>query len=323
MPMSALLLCLGLTVGAHAAPTAGHYHPDQVAQKSEVFHQAAVALGPRFDDVQGALARLGRALEGLDLAVATLGTDAPPELVDYAAATRRTATGQYIQVQRHVDLVQEDTARTFEAALARAVDGLGSEYDLEECGVSGVAAMMGRGGSCKGTDLNPRLAEALDADPELRADVGEIAEVPWPEVTVASTPQPVVPVTGTARWVAMHALVKAFADPSLDGHTEDLEDALAPLEDGLAAGDAKAIATAEKHRATYEAALAADGQVLRSALKDALEKAEKKGGLREVGLCANPGELGGCAGEDVTREVIAAMQADKRFLKATAPLENP
>jgi len=318
--MYALLLGLGLGLEAHAAPAPGHYHPDQVAQKSAVFHQAAVALGPRFDEVQGALARLGRALEGLDLGVATLGPDAPPELLDYAASTRRTATGQYMQVQRHVDLLQDDTARTFESALARAVEGIGSEYLLEECGVSGVAAMMGRGGDCKGADLNPRLAKALDADPKLKAAVNEIAEVPWPEVAVEGAPQAVVAVTGTARWVAVHALVEAFADPSLDRHTEDLEDALAPLEDGLASGDAEAIAAAEKHRAAYEAALAADGQVLRNAMQDSLEKAEKKGGPREVGLCANPGELGGCAGEDATREILAAMRADKRFLKATAAL---
>lgn len=301
-----------LLVSAVFAASPAYYHPEDVAAKSASFAAAAESSGPAFDAAQSAVSALGRSLEDLDLGVALLGKAAPPELAQWSEATRRAGLAGYLQVQKHVDLLQEDYAKAFEAALDRALPRVSAGYDVVVCQARRSFGPAGASASaCKGEDLNAALARALDADAALARELAAISAVPWPTPQAPSAAQPVVALSGTARWISASELARAFYKDRLIARKEVLEDAMAPLEEGVDAGEADAIAGAQALRDAWAADLAQDGDALRAAVTAALGRAHAD----DVGLCANPAVLGGCAGADVTRELLPVLEADKKLNK--------
>lgn len=291
------------------------YHPDDIAAKSTRFAAAAQAIEPRFAAGEAAAARWGDAVADLELGAAMLGKDAPAELTTWVADTRRQLTGQFLRLQRHAGLVQEDFSAVFGAALGRVLPAVAKGYDARECKATGIAAMMRRT-TCEGEDLSPALARALDADPALEKEIADILSVEWP--TVALEPRTWAPaaLTGTARWVDGAAVAEAFTAARVQSRKDALDARLDPLQDGLEARDPAVIAAAQAERARYVAALGEDGAFLRAALTEALVRGEKKGGPAQVGWCPNPAALGGCVGEDVTRAVVERLREDRRFVDA-------
>ncbi|MDP2312560.1 MAG: hypothetical protein Q8P41_06610 [Pseudomonadota bacterium] len=317
--MSALLagLAAAMLGGTAQAAETAHYHPNDVAKKSTVFAKVAEDMGPAFDERQGRIVSLGTVLAELELGVALLGPAAPAEVRAWSEKTRRKVVGETLRLQRHVDLLQEDYGRVFGAAVSRALPVVGKGFDVKECGATGVLAMMGKK-DCPGTDLNPKLAAAIDADAALGKELADIASVEWPTFEAPSAAQPVVALTGTTRWVSGGAL----AEKLIGGRVKLRQDALESQLDRSLPDEPtqEDLAKAQKLKDDYLLALGADGDVLRKALTEALARAEKKGGPAQVGWCANPPALGGCAGDDVTAAVLETVQADKKFAKGIAEL---
>ncbi len=310
--MSALLVGLAALAATALAAEPAHYHPNDVAKKSVVFAKVADTMGPAFDDRQGRIVALGSVLAELELGVALLGTTAPAEVRAWSDKTRRKVVGETMRLQRHVDLLQDDYARVFGAAVSRALPGIGKGFDVKECGATGVLAMMGKK-DCPGADLNPKLAAALDVDGALARELADIASVEWPSFEAPTSPQAVVSLTGTTRWVSGGKLAEALIGPHVKARQDALEsqiDRMMPDEPT----DAD-VAKAQALKDAYLVALGKDGEVLRAALVGALGRAEKKGGPAQVGWCANPVALGGCPGEDVTAAVLERLEGDKKFGK--------
>lgn len=318
MEVSVLLL---LVLPSASAEPAGYYHPDNIAAQSARFAEASSVMGPAFEDAQTTLSRMGRDLENLERNTAFLGTDAPEELTSWYQETQRAVTGQYIQIQRHVDLLQEDYMNIFSAAAERAITAVAAGRDLQECNDSGgISSMLGRSArgaaDCIGADLNAQIAGAIDQDIGLAEELREINAIPWPAVSIEPTAQPLHAVTGTTRYVSMTALSR-YLDDKADLRREAFEDALAPFEDGINSGDSAAMEQAAQLKAAYFASLGEDGAILQAALLKSLTKAAKKvPGFTEVGICANPEALGGCDGEDITDMVMALLRDDNKFQKA-------
>ncbi|MEL6346486.1 MAG: hypothetical protein AAFV53_25470 [Myxococcota bacterium] len=318
--MTLMLLLFTLTLTANAGSPA-YYHPDDVAAKSERFRSAASKTAPDFEKAQSDLSRLGKQMEQMELAVSMLGDQAPESLKMWSAETQRTVNGQYLQIQRHVDLLQEDFSTIFGDALNRALIPLGTGTDVEECSPGGgISSMMRRGnasGGCEGADLNPTLARALDQDPQLAAALDEIYGIPYPPLGVTPKEQPSIPLTGSGKTVQLALVARVFMNDRITQRLEVFEASLAPLERELSANESSAIEEAASLKAAYAQALAEDGQVLQDAMAASLSKAAKKEPMfGEIALCANPEALGGCSGEDVTREVVAFLKSDRRFQKA-------
>lgn len=314
-----MLLALALATAASAGEPAW-YHPDEVAAQSAVFQAAAGELGPRYQALEDSLRRLSRPLEDLELATALAGDRLSRDTRAWAEQTRRTALAGHLQAQRHVDYVQDEYGRIFGAALQRALPTVSGGATARECASGGgVQAMMGRGAACEGVDLNPALARALDADPLLADEVARLNALPWPQVQVEPAPQPALALTGTGGWVQLAPLARALWPDRLERRTDDLDRELAPFEDALDAGDEAALASAREARARYEAALAADGEVLLALVAEALEKKARKGGA-DVGACVNPVALGGCPGQDRTEEIIGLIGQDRRLQRGLAEL---
>lgn len=315
-PIAPLAALLTLTGAAHAAPAA-FYHPDTVAEQSARFAESVPAAAAAFDRAQLEVGRLGEALEDLEQGVALCGDALPAESRAWAELTRKQGLGQFLVVQRFVDGIQDDYSGAFEAALKRALPAVGGEGGVAVCKPSGPRLGPGGGGSraCEGRDLNPALAKAIDADPELRASLAEITGRAWPGIAVEPAPQPVVALTGAERWISASALVDAFLIERVRARAELLEDQQASLEEEEPTPER--IAEAQAQKDAYLSGIARDGAALREAAAAALARAEKKGQApAAVGVCANPSLLGACAGEDVTGAALELLRADKKLQKA-------
>ncbi|MFM2245487.1 MAG: hypothetical protein RL071_1561 [Pseudomonadota bacterium] len=314
-------LCVIFTASPALAAEPAYYLPDSVAQKSVVFRSAAEVSGPAFEARNKQLDKTGAGLRRLDLAVALLGDEASPALRAWTLETRRQATGEGMRLQRHLDLLQEDYAQTFTAAVDRAAAVVAKGRALKACEAPPrPIGMPGTGKPpCPGVDLSADLAAAIDKDTVLKGKIDELNALPWPAVSSPNQSWPVVPLTGSAGWVSLGAAAEVLIPERIKLRQAVLEQQLEPLEARIAAGDAAALAEAQKLRAVYDQALAGDGRALKAALKVSLEKTK---GAPAVGLCPSAPALGGCPGPDLTKEVLGLLKDNKTWDKAAADLRG-
>lgn len=291
-----------------------HYHPDRVAQSSQLFARYAEALGPSYETAQRTLTDDSLALERLERAVLLLGDRAGEDLTSWSAEQKQLLTHQYLRTQAHISLLEDDSSAIFTAAMEQALTSYADRSPVECSGPSSVMALIGPGGrsasaSCEGESLNAALAAHIDADAALNAAVDEILAIAWPDLGIEPAEQAVVELTGTEGYVQLHELAELF-DRELDRMADTLEGKLRPYEGAIAAGDQAAMAQAVAVRERYELAMAEAGNLV----LDAAAKALKKGPA--VGICANPEALGGCAGADRTDEVLPMLAAHKKVQRA-------
>lgn len=296
---------------AGSAPTPAYYHPDDIAAKSARFASASEAMGPKFEAGEREVAQVGKAADRLEIGTALLGASASEDLHAWSTTTRRQISGQYLRLQKHVGLLQDDFSTVFGAALERALPGASSGKSVKPCSASKVAAMMGRS-DCEGESLNSALAAAIDKDPQLQKDLADILAVEWPVIQLAPSVQAVVPVTGAEHWVSVWAVAEKFQGSKLAERENTLQVTLEGLADGIDAKDAAALAAAQAAKKSWESALAADGEVLRASVTSSMARQKS---APTWGWCANPKSLGGCPGDDVTIAVIDQLAADKKFQK--------
>lgn len=313
-------MLITLLLGTAMAGPAAFYDPEAVASASTRFKSATDEVGPRFLAVEAQLRKLSPAVEDLELASA-LARDAIGKTGrTWASSTRTAAVEAHLRAQAQVDQVQNGYVQAFEAALTRALPTVGAGREVKECtGGTGMAAMMARKTPCVGDDLSAALAAKMDADPQLIADIAAIANLPWPEVSVPSQAQPVIPLTGSDGFIELAPLARALVADRLERRADNFDRAVAPLTEAVDAGQAEAIAEAQKARDAWERGLGSDGQVLLPLLQEAVARLKKDAGL-SVGLCANPAALGGCEGKDRTAELLPMLTADKKLTKAIASL---
>ncbi len=301
------------------AGEAAHYSPDSVASHSATFARFAEALGPRGEELDEQMAVAGSAIHELDLGVDLLGGRADEALRAWRLQQRKLYAQHGLQAQSFSDWIQEASTEVFMAAMDIAI----RDHDgaLESCKArSGMAAItmgpMAGGGpqTCPGADVSADLAASMDANADLTGVVDQLLAEPWPEVKLGSAGQLVVPFVGVDGYVRVAVLAEALMGSRIEALEEGLDRDLSDLDRALGQGGVEAQAAleeAEARRLRHEADLAREGQ----RLLGAIEKPLGKKGL-EVGLCANPPALGGCEGQDRTREVLEALRDDKKVLKA-------
>lgn len=313
-----LLLCTAALAGEP-----GHYHPDQVGQHSKVFVEASAKVAERFGAVEAEMARVSPDLVQLDQAAILCSRRASQEFSSYAATVRRDGAHQTAVVQAFVDTLVEDFERTFGSAMERALPAATEGYEVSLCKGSGIHALMGRT-QCEGTDLAPLIGKQMDLDELLAADVAEILGLEWPGFEVQGHTQAVVPITGVGGFVQFDLLVDILVAQRVKGiqarHAAALEEVAPDLEEGeTRAQREQALQKAQDLREIYESELADLGEELFAAVEASLGRNARKGAPAAVGVCANPKNLGGCSGEDLTDIVMPLLEADKKLAKALAP----
>ena len=333
--------------GEPAGP--GHFDRDRVVAASAAFRSVAgssqAALGPLERD----LMRTDGALAALDLSIQlTRGGGierAHHELWDARLVERSNRFGsEFGAFQEQLDGLGVGFEDAFEQALQRAIAGLAAEgfEPVVECAAKSndPFALTGPGGqrsapTCEGTDLSERISAAWDADEELKAALGAIVGQDWQKVTTYEGSEPPLALAGldpAGVWLAPSDLVDLLPEAievidDIDRRTqrarEELLGARAGLEDGPEL-EAQVDAIRTRARETREWSEARK-QAVGAVLWDAVERGRKKGkkdGWSSVGICMNPEAWGGCAGKDVTRELIDVLLGDRKLAKELAKLRD-
>ncbi len=313
----ALFLLLSIPMLLAGEPA--YYHPDDVASRSSLFARAAREESTRFDLVQRKLELAGSHLDELDRNAALAGMIADPAFLDYAGQTRKEITGAFLRLQAFVDVMTDDFSTTFGSALERALPQATAGYDVVVCKESGFTSLMDRE-PCPGEDLNRLLAQALDQDQDLAAQVDEILSVPWPELDLKSSPLQPIAITGTEQTVRMSSLAEILLGDSMDVLFNSYQQGIAALEEDLDSQDParkqQALEQGETFRAAYEEGMAALGRQLLQELRYHAPRLEKKDLPTHLAICPNPPGMGGCTGNDVTATAIPILQADRKLRRS-------
>ncbi len=319
--MWSIAMLLSSALGAE-----GHYHPADVVAASTRFAEAQETSAQHFDastERAGALAAaLNRYEEALDL----LGDRAPAADRERHPAIERAYTREMASLQAFVDVQVDDWYDSFGAALGRA---LASMEGVEECRSAPAGGGITDGGlrlpgrasltqDCAGPDRNAELAAAIDSDAVLSAIVDEVGARAWPSLSVDISPS--APVGLGERYVDLGRFFHAAAAPSLADI--DRRDSAARVDFAVAidGGASKEELASMRDEAAAITAATADARAslarpLLSAAEGALARWEKKG-EPPTAWCPNPELLGGCAGTDVTDELLPRLLEDRKVDRA-------
>lgn len=286
---------------------------EAISAKSELFGKAQARDAQAYEAAQDQLAGARRAVGDLELADALLAPDAARGR--YLGELDRSLSGQFLRLQRHTDLLGEDYARCFGAAVQRALVVVAEGRTVVECTqVSAVERAMGKGPRCPGTDISTKVAGVIDKDTTLSAEVTSLLTVDWPTIAVKGSVQPVVPFLGAGRSVSVAAMARALRKEELRELDDAREAAMEQISEELESSDrATKEAGVKKGEAiaqTWRSGVAAVGAGVWPELKKKLERGKRKGAPVDVALCANPEALGGCGVPDATREALAFLSGE-------------
>lgn len=305
-----------------AAP--GHYHPEDIQVRSEVFMASAKRLQETFERRSRTLKTYARALNAYQEALDLLGERASEVERTRLDELQRAFARQGADLQLAADSLIEDFDTAMVGAMERASAPFG---ELQRCKatipvpsegprIPGMAGKTKPNPECKGEDRNQAIATAMDHDEGLTSAIDAMMDREWPTVELPSAPQ--APTPGDAdEWVMARDLLTKVAGDGMktirrrDDERRDKIDAALESETEI---DVEALRTEvrriEQQTAKARASLAAP------VLVAADERLAKKAKGVTVGWCANPRTLGGCTGEDTTSSRVSLLVGDKKFMKA-------
>jgi hypothetical protein len=312
-----ILMLAALATTAIAEP--GFWHPNDVMPQSEAFKKInESALGP-FEEKNRQAEQIGIALSRYQVALDLLGPAASDEERSRLDALEKTYRRERAVLEAFADTFITDVDDTFQGAVQRAVDTLEMEIEVCEAEVAtgpqvpGIRLRTQPNPDCVGANMNRKIAQMLDIDEALAADVAEIIALDWPSFTKDTAT--VAPAGSGERWVSVSVLFRKGAKKTLRAIEQQEEQRRLKVHAAIEQGaEGEALEALSKQSDAIEAQSAASRAALAEPVFTAAEKAmAKSGGL---GWCATPPMFGGCIGQDMTNELIGRLLDDKKVQKA-------
>lgn len=168
------------------------------------------------------------------------------------------------------------------------------------------------GGKCVGDDISAAISTKIDANTELQQSIAEIYSREWPKPMLSTKQFPVIAITGEEYFVSLDVSTQALFGKKMAGHHKWYQSSF----ESLSPEDAQYKEKAEALYAEFTQKLQQDKTAIDKALAVIIKKNKKKDPrYNTLGFCANPAELGGCAGTDITKEVLQTLIDDKKAKK--------
>ncbi|MFK7926957.1 MAG: hypothetical protein AB8H79_02120 [Myxococcota bacterium] len=311
--MLALLIALSSLAG-------GHYDPPEIAKNSALYAKAADRAGEQFRSRSSDVEVMAKALIDYREALDLLGNRAPAAERDRLEALQKQFNRDRAVLQAFANTMMDDFDTEFSAAMARHLpEGAAQCTPMLPTGpaLPGIPSPMERNPECKGDALSAGIAASIDEDDTLKTAISEILALEWP--TVRPAPEPQSPVGTSTRWVAVQPWFRSVAKPGLKRIDQADESGRLEFEAALenkTSPDAMKGMLADARELTRKTAAARAR--LASPVLAAVDGWNAKKGKKnlDVSWCANPEALGGCAGDDATRNIGSQLAADKKVLKA-------
>jgi hypothetical protein len=311
----AMLLALLAPLTAAADP--GRASPADIAKASALYAQASEKAGGTYAERERRAEAVAAALTAYREALDLLGARAPAAERARLEELQRAFNREVGVLRAFAETALEDFDEVFSAAMARALPAGAKVCEGQIAAGPALPGMPGRtreNPDCTGVDRSAEVARAMDADPRLRSAVTQILALEWPAITLV--PEPREPIGG-ARWIPVQPLLRGLAGARLKVIDRADEQARVPLAAALEEGFDKADAPAlvEQGRAITERT-ARERAALAAPILAAIEGRASKLGAPDLGWCANPELLGGCAGTRASPDVERAIREDKKVRKA-------
>jgi hypothetical protein len=311
----------------NALATTSFYHPNDIAAASTEFSRASATTSATFSERASQANAIAAALNNYEEALDMLG--------DRTAATERarqkelahTFNREFAVLSAFASAMAEDFDQVFTEAMDRAMNTVAPQ--ALEClakvpatahVLPGIDIPLEKNEKCVGQNINRAIAGLMDKDPALIAAIDEIAALEWPAITVELVEQAA---TGTGN--GSIGIIRFFGQVygrELNIIREHDEMARLPFQNALEEGasidelkklELTAIQLTQK-TAQKRAALC-------SSVIEASELLMSKWGKKDfqpAGWCANPEILGGCTGDDRTKEMLKRLLDEPKFIKSVS-----
>ncbi|MEE2829916.1 MAG: hypothetical protein VX498_12070 [Myxococcota bacterium] len=348
--LSSCLLVVPLAT-ALAEEAAGHYDRDRVMGASEVFRSLNKSSRAAFGPVESALVRSDGALAELDLSLALTPGSIQQDHHDLWSAKLDQRASAFAASFQEVQARFDEDGRAYEAvfrsALDRAVSRVSKKLgDKEVVECSGASndpfAMTGPGRApgpaCPGQDQSKAIAALWDSDSTLAEALEELRAKPWPEITSYDEAQGALQLLSGRRadapldgWIDPARLARSLPEAAefldaIDRRSEESRQVLLQERSELDPEAPEAEAAVQSIR-TRAARIRVYGEEERAKLGGevwaGLARALKKDRVlrkKNVGICLNPEDWGGCTGPDHTVAVAEALLGDKKLQRAVVKL---
>jgi hypothetical protein len=311
------------------ANDAGFYHPADVASVSEAFAEVNGPAAEGYHALSTAARTAASALNHYEESLDLLGASATQAERDRHAALTSRFHRDFAVAQDFAAAVLDDTETSFAVGLESAISTLSTPPTVCEKPSSGTSVTStgmrlpgraSREAACEGEDKNGEIAALIDGNEAVRTAIREISGRKWPALQLETAPQAPTGWADATGWLDLRKLFTTAAGDPLAQIIEADEDARATFEEAITEGTTveerqAMVSQAEQVTAQTAASRAALARPVIAAIEGWNTKRQKKG-LSTVALCANPVELGGCAGTDLTLEVLEPLLTDKKVRKA-------
>lgn len=306
-----------LALLALAAAEPGRASPSDIANASALYAQASEKAGGTYADRERRAEAVAAALTSYREALDLMGARAPATERARLEDLQRAFNREVGVLRAFADAALEDFDEVFSTAMQRALPPATKVCEGQVAAGPALPGMPGRtreNPDCTGPDRSAEVARAMDADPRLKAAVTEILGLEWPAITLI--PEPQAPIGGS-RWIQVQPLLRSLTGARLKAIDRADEEARVPLAAALEEGFDKAEAAAliEQGRAITQRT-AKDRAALAAPILTAIEGRAPKLGATDLGWCANPELLGGCAGAAAGAAIERAIRDDKKVRKA-------
>jgi len=321
-----MLIVLLATLNAWA--TTSFYHPNDIAAASTEFSRASAATSQIFSDRASQASAIAGALNVYEEALDMLGGRVNSAERARQKELTQTFNREFAVLSAFAGVMAEDFDQELTAAMDRALQTIAP--GAVEClgmvpataaALPGIDVPLKKNDKCIGQAVNTAVAALMDKDSALIAAIDEIAALEWPAITLEPVAQ--TPARADGGTVDVARFFQQIYARELNIIREHDEMSRLPFQTAIEEGSSvdklkqlelQAVQLTQK---TTQKRATLCRPVFESA--EAFMTKWNKKGFEPYGWCANPQLLGGCVGEDRTKEILKRLLEEPKFVKAVSP----
>ena len=168
------------------------------------------------------------------------------------------------------------------------------------------------GGKCVGEDISTKISKKLDSNTDLQKSIADVYSREWPAPALPTKQFPVLAITGDEFFISLDVSTQALFGKKMAAYHKWYQTSFEAISEEDPQYKAKAEALYEELTQKMQQ----DKKAIDNAFAVVIKNHKKKDiRYNKLGFCANPVELGGCVGTDITKEALQKLIDNKKAKK--------